>query len=48
VGAHGHHLAILVPPGVILILIALMAWEGEYTYLTRLLYFYSAPAAIAE
>jgi cytochrome c oxidase subunit IV len=41
-------LAILVPPGVILILIALMAWEGEYTYLTRLLYFYSAPAAIAE
>lgn len=39
--------AILVPPGVILVLIALMALEGEYTFLTRMLYFFN-PAAVAE
>ena len=31
--------AILIPPGVILVLIALMALEADYTYLTRLLFF---------
>jgi cytochrome c oxidase subunit IV len=30
--------AILVPPGVIIILIALMALEADYTYFIRLLY----------
>ncbi|MFW6092640.1 MAG: cytochrome C oxidase subunit IV family protein [Pseudomonadota bacterium] len=33
--------AILIPPGVILVLVALMAWEAEYTVLTRLMYFVS-------
>jgi cytochrome c oxidase subunit IV len=31
--------AILVPPGVILVLIALMALEADYTYFTRLVFF---------
>jgi cytochrome c oxidase subunit IV len=31
--------AILVPPGAILVLIAIMALEGDYTFLTRLAYF---------
>jgi cytochrome c oxidase subunit IV len=31
--------AILVPPGVILILIALMALEADYTFITRVLFF---------
>jgi cytochrome c oxidase subunit IV len=39
--------AILVPPGVILILIALMALEADYTFITRLLYFHN-PSVIAE
>lgn len=32
-------LAILVPPAVILILIGIMALEGEYTFLTRIEFF---------
>ena len=40
-------LAILAPPGAILVLIALMALEGDYTFVTRLLYFHN-PAALAE
>ena len=39
--------AILVPPGVILILIALMALEADYTFFTRLLYFHN-PATVPE
>ncbi len=39
--------AILIPPGVILILIALMAWEAEYTFLTRLLFF-EGPTIVTE
>ncbi len=31
--------AILVPPGLILVLIALMAGEADYTFLTRLAFF---------
>ena len=31
--------AILIPPGVILLLIALMALEADYTFLTRLFFF---------
>jgi len=31
--------AILIPPGVILVLIGLMALEGGYTHITRLLFF---------
>jgi len=31
--------AILIPPGVILVLIALMALESDYTHITRLLFF---------
>jgi len=31
--------AILIPPGAILVLIALMAMESDYTYLTRIAYF---------
>lgn len=36
---------ILVPPGVILILIALMALEADYTFVTRLLFFHNPGAA---
>jgi cytochrome c oxidase subunit IV len=39
--------AILIPPGVILILIALMALEADYTFLTRLLFF-EGPAVVSE
>jgi cytochrome c oxidase subunit IV len=39
--------AILIPPGVILILIGLMALEADYTFITRLLFFQN-PAAVAE
>lgn len=39
--------AILLPPGVILVLIALMALEADYTFITRLLFFQN-PSAIAE
>jgi cytochrome c oxidase subunit IV len=39
--------AILIPPGVILILIALMALEADYTFLTRLLFFEN-PAVVTE
>jgi cytochrome c oxidase subunit IV len=39
--------AILIPPGVILILIALMALEADYTFITRLLFFQEA-AAVTE
>jgi cytochrome c oxidase subunit IV len=39
--------AILVPPGVILILIALMALEADYTFFTRILYFHN-PTAVPE
>lgn len=39
--------AILIPPGAILILIALMSMEADYTFLTRLLFFQN-PAAIVE
>jgi cytochrome c oxidase subunit IV len=31
--------AILIPPGVILVLIGLMALEGDYTHITRVLFF---------
>jgi cytochrome c oxidase subunit IV len=31
--------AILLPPGAILVLVGLMAWEGDYTFLTRGLFF---------
>lgn len=43
-------LAILVPPTVLLVLIGLMAVEGDYTVLTRLNFFSepAAPAAVAE
>jgi cytochrome c oxidase subunit IV len=33
--------AILIPPGAILVLIALMALEADYTFLTRLTYFFT-------
>ena len=39
--------AILIPPGVILLLIALMALEADYTFITRLLFFEN-PAVVAE
>ncbi len=39
--------AILLPPGVILILIALMALEADYTYFTRLVFFEN-PAIVVE
>lgn len=39
--------AILVPPGAILILIALMALESDYTFLTRLLFFVN-PTLVQE
>lgn len=39
--------AILIPPGVILILIALMALEADYTFITRLLFF-QGPEVVAE
>lgn len=39
--------AILIPPGVILVLIALMGWEADYTLLTRLLYF-DNPVVVTE
>ncbi|HEX7035569.1 MAG TPA: cytochrome C oxidase subunit IV family protein [Pseudomonadales bacterium] len=39
--------AILIPPGVILLLIALMGWEADYTLLTRLLYFEN-PVVVTE
>jgi cytochrome c oxidase subunit IV len=39
-------MAILAPPGVILVLIALMAWEGDYTFITRVMYFQNPLAAI--
>lgn len=39
--------AILIPPGVILILISLMALEADYTYLTRLLFF-ANPTVVTE
>jgi cytochrome c oxidase subunit IV len=39
--------AILIPPGAILVLIALMASEADYTFLTRLLFFQN-PTAIVE
>jgi cytochrome c oxidase subunit IV len=39
--------AILVPPGAILILIALMALEADYTFLTRMLFFVN-PAVVTE
>jgi cytochrome c oxidase subunit 4 len=43
-------LAILTPPVVLLVLIGLMAVEGDYTVLTRLNFFSEppAPAAVAE
>jgi cytochrome c oxidase subunit 4 len=43
-------LAILAPPVVLLVLIGLMAVEGDYTVLTRLNFFSEppAPAAVAE
>ena len=31
--------AILLPPGAILVLVGLMAWEGDYTVLTRGIFF---------
>jgi cytochrome c oxidase subunit IV len=31
--------AILIPPGCLLVLVALMAWEADYTFSTRLLFF---------
>jgi len=39
--------AILIPPGVILLLIALMALEADYTFITRLLFFEN-PAVVTE
>ncbi|MEQ8858039.1 MAG: cytochrome C oxidase subunit IV family protein [Pseudomonadales bacterium] len=39
--------AILVPPGAILILIALMALEADYTFLTRLVFF-ANPTIVQE
>ena len=39
--------AILIPPGVILLLIALMALEADYTFLTRLFFFVN-PAVVTE
>lgn len=40
-------MAILAPPGVVLVLIALMALEADYTFLTRVMYFQN-PLAVAE
>jgi cytochrome c oxidase subunit 4 len=34
--------AILVPPGVVLLFVAIMAFESDYTHITRLAYFGSA------
>ena len=31
--------ALLLPPGVLLVLVGLMAWESDYTWLTRVVYF---------
>ena len=39
--------AILIPPGVILLLIALMALEADYTFITRLLFF-EEPTVVTE
>ena len=39
--------AILIPPGVILILIGIMALEGDYTFLTRALFFEN-PTVVTE
>jgi cytochrome c oxidase subunit IV len=36
--------AILVPPGVVLLFVAIMAFESDYTHVTRIAYF-GAPAA---
>ena len=35
--------AILIPPGALLVLIALMAFEADYTFLTRLTFFGTGP-----
>lgn len=39
--------AILIPPGALLVLIALMALEADYTYITRLIYFEN-PTVVTE
>lgn len=31
--------ALLLPPGVLMVLVGLMAWESDYTWLTRVVYF---------
>ncbi len=38
--------AILVPPGALLVLVALMAMESDYTWATRILYFGEDPAPV--
>jgi caa(3)-type oxidase subunit IV len=44
----GLKLAILVPPVFILVLILLMAYEGDYTYLTRIEFFGESDFTPAE
>ncbi len=40
--------AILIPPGVILVLIALMALEADYTFITRLIFFTYGPTELGS
>lgn len=39
--------ALLLPPGVLLVLVGLMAWESDYTWLTRVVYFGAKVAPVA-
>ena len=38
--------AVLVPPGALLVLVALMAMESDYTWLTRVVFFGEDPAPV--
>ena len=40
--------ALLLPPGVLMVLVALMAWEADYTWLTRVVYFGAEVAPLPE
>ena len=39
--------ALLLPPGVLMVLVGLMAWEADYTWLTRVVYFGAEVAPVA-
>ena len=40
--------ALLLPPGVLMVLVGLMAWESDYTWLTRVVYFGAEVAPTPE